>query len=258
MRSLLWVFAVTLAVAPVGSQNWVAPRTPWGDPDLQGYWTSVDMLGVPLQRPAALGERASLTDEELARLAAQQRRAPTQDDAINFGESTAHWREYGRPQRQTSLIVDPPDGRFPGLTPEGAKRAAARPSESRGPIAGPEDASLLSRCVSRGPFGSMLPVGSNNGNQILQAPGLVVIRNEMIHEARLIPVDGRPHLGPGVRSYMGDSRGRWERDTLVVDTTNFNGKDRRALRRLQPANTRMEPTSSARSRVPAVAAHSQR
>lgn len=225
MRNLVVVVAVALSVVPLRGQNWAVPRTPWGDPDLQGLWPSVEMLGVPLLRPADLGEKGTLTNEEFARLPAQRRRAPNEDDAINFGESTAHWREFGKPQQQTSLIVDPPNGRFPAPTPDGATRLAARPSESRGPLTGPENASQLSRCLSRGPLGSMLPTGSNNGNQIIQAPGLVVIRNEMVHEARVIPVGERPHVGAGVRSYMGDSRGRWEGNTLVVETTNFNGKD---------------------------------
>ena len=226
VRRLLVVLAVAFMVSPLDSQKWVMPRTPWGDPDLQGDWTSVDMLGVPLQRPTELGERSTLTDEEFANLSKRQRNT---DDAISIGSSTAHWYDNGRPQRQTSLIVDPPNGRFPPLTAEGLSRFNSRPDEDRGPMKGPEDASQLARCISRGPFSSMLPLGSNNANQILQAPGLVVIRNELIHDTRIIPVDGRPHVGSGVRSYMGDARGRWQGDTLVIETTNFNDKNTGSL-----------------------------
>jgi hypothetical protein len=220
MRSLLVVVALAVTTIAVGGQRWTPPRTSWGDPDLQGYWPSVDMLGVPLERPASLGNRATLSDEELAQLPAQ-RRIPNANDAF-FGESRDHWREYGKPQRQTSLIVDPPNGRLPPMTPDGAQRSASLPNEDRGPLNGPEDVSPMARCLSRGVFGSMMPIGNSSGNQIIQAPGLVVIRNEMIQETRLVPVDGRPHVGARVRSYMGDSRGRWEGQTLVVDTINFN------------------------------------
>ena len=165
---------------------------------------------------------ATLSDEELAQLPAQ-RRIPNANDAF-FGESRDHWREYGKPQRQTSLIVDPPNGRLPPMTPDGAQRSASLPNEARGPLNGPEDVSPMARCLSRGVFGSMLPIGNSSGNEIVQAPGVVVIRNEMIGEARVIPLDGRPHVGTLIRSYMGDSRGRWEGDTLVVETTNFKEK----------------------------------
>ena len=222
MRSLLLALALALTTVAVSGQHWTVPRTPWGDPDLQGFWPSADMLGVPLERPANRGERATLSDEEFAELP-PQRRTPNANDAF-FGESRAHWREYGKPQRQTSLIVDPPNGRLPQLTAEGARRAATVPSEARGPLNGPEDASQTARCLSRGTLGSMLPIGNSSGNQIIQAPGLVVIRNEMIHEARLVHVDGRPHAGATVRGYMGDSRGWWDGDTLVVDTTNFRDR----------------------------------
>jgi hypothetical protein len=175
---------------------------------------------VPFERPAALGKKATLTDEEFARLPSEIR-IPGQNDVFTGGGSRAQFMEHGKPQRQTSLIVDPPDGRLPPLTAEGARRAAAvRTSAS--PHNGPEDYSPLERCLSRGALGSMLPVGNTNGTQIIQAPGEVVILNEMVHEARVIPVGGRPHLGARIRSYMGDSRGRWEGQTLVVDTTNFN------------------------------------
>jgi len=193
---------------------------PWGDPDLQGFWPSVGLLSVPLQRPVNLGTKAMLTDEEFAKLPTQLR-IPGLNDRFTGGGTRAQLMEHGTPQRQTSLIVDPPDGRLPPLTAEGATRAAAVPT-SAGPHSGPETYNALERCLSRGALGSMLPVGNTNGNQIIQAPGLVVILNEMVHEARVIPLGGRPHLGAGIRTYMGDSRGRWEGRTLVVETTNFN------------------------------------
>jgi len=231
MRSLLVAITLVVTAVLVQAQHWTPPRTPWGEPDLQGYWPSVAMLGVPLERPASLGNKATLTDEEFAQLPAQ-RRLPNANDAF-FGESRDHWRDYGKPQRQTSLIVDPSNGRFPPLTADGAKRTAAIPNEARGPLNGPENASPAARCISRGAFGSMMPIGNSSGNQIMQAPGVVVIRNEMIHEARIVYVDGRTHVGGTILSYMGDSRGTWEGPTLVVETTNFkeNGGVNRAFTR---------------------------
>ena len=175
---------------------------------------------MPLERPVALGKKATLTEEEFARLP-QESRVPGNNDLFNQGGSRAKLMEHGKPQRQTSLIVDPPDGRLPPLTAEGERRVAAKPALTD-PHNGPEDFSGLERCVSRGALGSMLPVGNTNGTQIIQAPGVVVILNEMIHEARVIPLDGHPHAGAKIRSYMGDSRGRWEGQTLVVETINFN------------------------------------
>ncbi len=213
-------FGFVLAALPITAQKRTPPRTPGGDPDLQGLWPSFQLLSVPLERPVALGKKATLTDEELARLPTQSR-VPGNNDLFNQGGSRALAMEHGTPQRQTSLIVDPPDGRLPPLTEEGKRRTAALPTVS-GLFAGAESFNGLERCVSRGALGSMFPVGSTNGNQIVQAPGFVVILNEMVHEARLIPVDGRRHLGANIRSYMGDSRGRWEGQTLVVETVNFN------------------------------------
>jgi hypothetical protein len=220
MRIVMVVVAILVAALPVTGQSPTSPRTPWGDPDLQGFWPSAPLLSVPLERPVELGKKATLTEEEFARLP-EESRVPGNNDLFNQGGSRARLMEHGKPQRQTSLIVDPPDGRLPPLTAEGARRLAAIPALSD-PHNGPEDFSVLERCVSRGAVGSMLPVGNTNGNQIIQAPGVVVILNEMVHEARVIRVDGHPHLGAKIRSYMGDSRGRWEGQTLVVETINFN------------------------------------
>jgi hypothetical protein len=226
------------------TRGYVVPRTSWGDPDLQGTWPGTGMMGVPLERPASLGDKAQLTDDELTARAEQARRQAAQDEeafvaprptaeAVLSGAGTGppgHWGERGTPQRQTSLVVDPPNGRIPPMTPEGQKRTAAIPpslyydNSGGGVFNGPEDLSVYDRCITRGLIGSMVAVGYNAGNQIVQGPGWVALRNEMIHEARLIPTDGRKHASPAIRRYMGDSVGRWDGPTLVVDTVNFNGR----------------------------------
>jgi len=132
-----------------------------------------------------------------------------------------HWFERSGAQRQASLIVDPPNGRLPALTPAAQKRVAERRTRESGEAASYTDFNLTERCITRGLTGSVLPSGYNNGNEIVQAPGYVIFVNEMIHESRIVPLDGRPHPGPGIRSYLGDSRGRWDGDTLVIETTNF-------------------------------------
>jgi hypothetical protein len=213
------------------SKKWTPPKTPWGDPDLQGQWPAT--ANIPMQRPANLGERAELTDAELAQRESQAKRQAA-EDSEEFGSSgevtinpPAYWVEHGKPDRQASLVVDPPNGRIPPLTPAGEAAVKAL----RGGL-GPgnhfpdkvdswEDFDIYSRCITRGMVNSMLPTLYNFGNEIIQAPGYVVIRNEMIHETRVIPLDGRPHLGQGIVMYMGDSRGHWEGNTLVVETTNL-------------------------------------
>ena len=217
-------FILVVAAAHAAAQS--VPRTPWGDPDIQGTWTTDDTIGVPVQRPPALGNKLFLTDEDLAQQA-REREARAAAAPAAGGNAVAppdHWAEEARrPVRQTSFIIDPPDGRFPPVTPEGQKRAAPRDTGSFG--AGPfntfTDFTNFDRCISRGVVGSMMPRPYGNGLDIVQAPGYVAIVHEMIHEARVIPLDGRPHPGPAIRNYMGDSRGRWEGNTLVVETTNF-------------------------------------
>jgi hypothetical protein len=150
-------------------------------------------------------------------------------NAGEVGSATSpppHWLERGKPTYQASLIVDPPDGRTPPLTSAAqARNAAAQAARrGRGPADSWEDRSLYDRCITRGVVGSILPVIYNNGNEIVQAPGYVVLRNEMIHEARVIPLDGRAHVSPAIRTLMGDSRGHWEGSTLVVETTNFTDR----------------------------------
>jgi hypothetical protein len=206
-------------------------RTPWGDPDLQGIWPSGQLMQVPFERPASFGVRAELTDAEFQRLAAslqQQQKADAEEFSRGGGAGVnppSHWLENGRPSRQASLIVDPPDGRLPPMTEDGARRARAWPSTNPAvPYASAQEFNIYDRCITRGVLGSTMPNIYNSGIEIMQAPGLVVIRYEMIHETRIIPLDGRPHAGPAIRSYMGDARGRWEGRTLVVETTNFNGR----------------------------------
>ena len=195
-----------------GSAAWSVPRTPWGDPDLQGIWPGTAMMGVPMERRDASAP---------ARGAGAGGRG-----GAGLGPP-GHWGESGQPQRQTSLVVDPPDGRMPPMTPEGQRRTAAVPktwyydNNGGGPFGAPTDLSAYDRCITRGVVGSMLPVGYNAGNEIVQAPGYVALRNEMIHETRIIPLDGRPRLSSRFRQYMGDSRGHWDGNTLVVDTTNL-------------------------------------
>lgn len=221
-----------LATAPVSGQT----RTPWGDPDLQGIW--INDVVTPLERPPGVGDRALLTEEELAEAAAANDRRqrdtgqPREGDPILLQGYNQFWITPRQVSPQTSLIVDPPDGRLPPLTPAGRPRAAAAFESSQGVPAldaslrrgtdGPEHRSLWERCVTRGL--PRLPDFYNNNSLILQTPDHVVILMEMIHETRVIPLDRRPHLDPTVRQWLGDPRGRWEGDTLVVESTNFSDK----------------------------------
>jgi alkylhydroperoxidase family enzyme len=201
-----------------------APTTPWGDPDLQGIWSNSTI--TPLERPAAFAGRAFLTEQESAALdraaAVRGDQRSTNPVADVDGAYNQFWWDRGNTisTRRTSLIVDPEDGRLPPLT-EAGRRRAAQVAEAMGrPSHGPEDRNLAERCVTRG--APKLPGGYNNNFHILQTPGYVAILQEMIHEVRIIPLDGRPHLPPTIQQWMGDSRGRWEGDTLVVDTTNYH------------------------------------
>lgn len=233
-----WIPAAAQTAASTteaASKTWTPPQTPWGDPDLQGIWPG--NMGPPLQRPKSMGTRSVLTDEEFARREAQANKQAQIDheeyaskDAAVTINPPEYWVERGKPTRQASLIIDPPDGRIPPLTAQAAeRRKEARgglgdPAEWKGVANSFEDLNLYYRCITRGVLGSIIPVIYNNGNEILQAPGYVVIRNEMIHESRVIPLDGRPHVGANIRMYMGDSRGHWEGNTLVIETTNLTDK----------------------------------
>jgi hypothetical protein len=203
--------------------GWKAPRTPWGDPDIQGQWNN--QTATPLQRPTTgpLAGRDTISEEEAETFEETERRgfdeAPRAGDP---GTYNAFWRDQGKALTRTSLITDPPDGRVPPFTPEAQARLAAERAEraKRGPADSYADLSLWTRCVSRGWNG----IGSwySSNYQIFQSPGYVVVFQELIHEPRIIPLDARPHLPPGTPQWLGDSRGRWEGDTLVVETTNFD------------------------------------
>ena len=225
------------------SGSYIVPRTPWGDPDLQGIWPSNQMQGTPLERPATFGPRNTLTDEEFAaRQNASRTQAEADAETVVTGRPPrrgvgtgppSHWGERGLPQRQASLVIDPPDGRLPAMTPEGEKRKNIMRSTywhdfpdvvPQHPFETFTDLGPYDRCISRGLLASMLPTGYNMGTQIFQFPGYVVIQNEMIHETRVIPLDGRPRLDPKITQWMGDSRGRFEGDTLVIESANFNAK----------------------------------
>lgn len=228
----------TLLAAAASAPRADTARTPWGDPDLRGTYTSDNSIGVPFERPQQYGTRAELTDEEYAaRVSANEAQVakdlnPEPESEFSADDPAAinasrHWLERpAQPSRATSLVVDPPDGRIPPLTADGQQRTDARRAafRNRGLPATYTNFTNYDRCISRGVVGSILPVIYGNGTQIFQAPGYVVIRNEMIHEARVIPLDGRPHASAGVRMWLGDSRGRFDGDTLVVETTNFTNR----------------------------------
>ena len=178
-----------------------------------------------MQRPDTFGGRAELNDEEFAakltRDAATRQRA---ENAIGSFRNDNAW--LVKSFRQTSLLIDPPDGKMPAVTPEAEKRRATRDQGTfgAGPFDTTEDFTLYDRCITRGIVGSVLPVVYGNGNRIMQAPGQVVISYEMVHDTRVIYTDGRPHLGKNIRQLLGDSRGRWEGNTLVIETTNLTDK----------------------------------
>jgi hypothetical protein len=220
---------------PTSTSRYVPPRTPWGDPDIQGGWTNVNEQGIPLQRPDTLTGQSldDVDDEELAELI-KSRNAASQAGAAaiggrDTGAGPTHWYEHlGAKNSRAWLISDPPDGRTPPLTAQAQQRAGGR-AGGRGRGAGFGeggradswlDRSFYDRCITRGFPGSMMPAIYGNAYDITQAPGLVAIRYEMIHETRVIRLDNSPRSGH--RSHMGDARGRWEGNTLVVETTNFD------------------------------------
>lgn len=264
--NLLYLLPIVIAVTAAGQPPpaktvtpYAPPKTPWGDPDLQGVWPGTDMVGTPLERPRNFGTRNTLTEEEFSQRQARAQNQANIDSQETVNEVTRcdpnrgglgntpttcsngvsigpplYWDDRGKPNHQASLVVDPPDGRIPELTADTqkmqAERAAARRARPCSTAAGGchdtyEDDSLWDRCITRGAVGSIVPNTYNQGNQIIQTPGYVILRNEMIHETRVIPVDGRPHSPSSIRTWMGDSRGHWEGNVLVVETTNFNGRD---------------------------------
>jgi hypothetical protein len=227
--SAIALAVATLVVTPA-AKDWTPGRTPWGDPDLRGIYSNGDEYTTPLERPDRFAGRRleDIKGEELANV----RRAQLQQvidvlpggrvrgpdgwwvQNLNFGKGGQAW-----------MVIDPPDGKIPALTTEGRQRAQgpgrARSSFLGGPFDGPEDLGLLDRCISRGIPGSMIPVMYGNEYEFMQTPGYVVITYEIIHETRVIPLNGRPHIGRGIRQHMGDARGHFDGNTLVVETTNF-------------------------------------
>jgi hypothetical protein len=230
--------ALVLSAAPAAGQtlkpaaktvkSWTPLRTPDGHPDLQGYWTNGTF--TPLERPAELAGKEFFTDAEAAEFDRQRllrENSQSQDD-IHYDNALWQTETWGRvTNRRTSLIFDPPDGKIPPLTAKGKVLAVAQAEAARRRVAATsaQDRSLAERCISWGNEGPPMLGSTYNANlQILQNPGQVVIGHEIIHGYRMIPLDGRPHLPPNIRQLGGDSRGHWEGDTLVVDTTNFTDK----------------------------------
>ena len=235
LASLLPVVAAALlgcgrdpaAGAAGGAGGYAAPRTPWGDPDLQGMWPIDKLNGTPVQRPPELGDRRYLTDEEYAARVERLRglNARYDEEIASNKMGIGHWAEMGQPNRLTSLIVEPTNGRLPALTAEGERLSATMTSSwSNIPFDKVSDFNALDRCITRGMPASMFPFMYNSGIEIMQAPGYVVIRLELVHETRVVPVDGRAPLAPEIVQWLGESRGRFEGDTLVIETTNFNGE----------------------------------
>ena len=245
---------LSLWVTQTGGQRWTPPRTPWGDPDLQGEYSNKYEQGTPFERPAEFDGRRleDIKGDELAALVRERAtevllNSPfTGGDPVagNFGGAPAFYDRFeaGKGSRPW-FVVDPPDGRIPPMSAAGreasAARAAARTAarRGRGPADSYEDRSLYDRCITRGLPGSMMPVNYGNSYRIVQAPGYVAITYEMVHETRIIPLDGRTPIGRSIRQYMGDARGRWENDTLVVETTNF--RDEPAYRGSNPETLRL-------------------
>ena len=234
--------AAEAAKAAVALKNWTPPRTTWGDPDLRGYWLLATY--TPLERPAALASKPFYTEEEAI---TAFRKAVEADAEVDPRTVHYDWKEYGmdawqagaKPNLRTSLIVDPPDGRVPPLTSEAQERrgAAAAAAKVRNPAAGIQTfGNMYTRCIlglgaaplvrggNPGSDSAAAAAGVSAESHFIQTPGYLVIVTQSNSDVRIIPLDGRPHLPERVRPWWGDSRGRWEGNTLVVDTTNF--KDR--------------------------------
>src|SRR5688500_4843683 len=245
MRSTITALSAfaLLTTAIVSGQSGTAlggtvPRTPWGDPDLQGTWSSESELSVPFERATRYGDRKFPTDAEFA-ASRKQTTTQLQSDLAEFEVCTAdtrnagavgsatspppHWLERGKTSRRTSLVIDPPDGRIPPtVAGRGRGRGAAVGTFGGSNFSGPQDRSLWERCITRGVPAAIFPTVYNANVRIVQGPGVVAITYEMIHDTRVITTDGRPAPGAAIRGYFGSSQGRWEGDTLVVDVTNFS------------------------------------
>ena len=244
MRRILVAALVMAAVmgSVLSAQRGAAPRTPWGDPDLQGTWSSEAELSVPFERSTQYGDRKFLTEAEFVQ---RQKQTATQlqSDLAEFEVFTAdtrnagavgsatspppHWLERGKASRRTSLVIDPPDGRLPATVAgrgRGRGALAAVGTFGGATFNGPQDLSLWERCITRGVPAAIFPTVYNANVRIVQGPGVVAITYEMIHDTRVIPIAAAGHVGTAIRGYHGDSRGRWDGDTLVVETTNFSEK----------------------------------
>jgi hypothetical protein len=210
--------AVMLAVTAAAQTASTSPRTPEGWPDLQGTWYVG--TATPLERPKEFEGKPFLTPEEVADFERRTAERISRTQAVH----APGWLDYGPsmlPDRRSSLIIDPPDGRVPALTAEGRRKATARAEDRRGAADGPEDLNPQERCLVFGAGPPLLPGPYNNHVQIVQTPEAVTVFTEMIHDARIVPLDGRPPLPADLRFWLGASRGRWDGDTLVVETTNF-------------------------------------
>jgi hypothetical protein len=238
-----------LASASVDAQSRTTFRTPWGDPDLQGIWSNATL--TPLERPAEFAGKTHLTEAEAKAYEARLRKESNADNRSEFGTArdvnqayNEAWWDRGQsilPDRRTSLIVDPPDGKIPALTPAGEARLKAERAIAQREADGPgswEDFDVYSRCIMRGPP-PRLSTGYNNNYQIVQTPGYVAILQEQMHETRIIPLGKTPHAPETVRQWLGDSRGWWEGDTLVVETTNFTDGARGATFRASSRNMKL-------------------
>lgn len=218
--------AVEIAVADTSEvPPYTAPRTPWGEPDLQGIWTGNAAHGIPLEKPEEAADTSALTAEQ----AAARRERGTLGSIWGYERE---WRDTtlgyvkSAPSTQAAMIVDPPNGRMPPMSAKGeALRQAVLDARAYPKLAaGPEDLTNYVRCITRGLPGLMMPSIYNNGLQIVQSPGYVALQKEMIHETRVIPITDREHLGPNLKQWLGNSRGHWEGDTLVVEVKGFNGR----------------------------------
>jgi hypothetical protein len=243
MTKHTWLLAAALSgisALTLTAADYKAPKAPWGEPDLQGVWSTAAELGVPFERNAAFGDRQLLTDDEFAQRL-KQTASQLASDSAEFNIETAdtanagavgsatspppHWLERSESSRRTSLVIDPPDGRIPPMTDDGRRRQAGAPGAGgNGPFDGPEQTGMYVRCIARGVPTSIFPAVYNANTRIAQGPGYVAITYEMIHDTRIIPTDSRPHLPSTIRQLFGDSRAHWDGDTLVVDVTNFTGR----------------------------------
>ena len=220
--------AVALAPLPASAQTGDAPRTPWGKPDLGGVWDFATL--TPMERPAEFAGKERLTEEDVANIVARSAKftefLSERGVGGNTGTYDEFWFDFGSDvsaDRRTSLVIDPPNGRIPDLTPPARERMAARRAYLRDhPADSWEDRNLAERCLVGFNIGPpMAPSAYNNVFQMFQTEDHVVILNEMVHDARVVPLDGRDHLDAGIRQWLGNSRGYWDGDTLVVETANF-------------------------------------